>query len=85
MPIANPPVLAPHTVACDTILMRKLINLVKSNPEEVILKRKDITYIEVTIPKKCVGIRKPNKRQLTEEQRQSIAERLHASKSQKAL
>lgn len=70
---------------CDPSLMRKLNKLIESNPEEIVLLRKDKTCMEVTIPKNYVSIKKPRKQKLTDEQRKAIAERLNTSRNQKAF
>lgn len=63
---------------CETSRIAKLKKLATENPDEVKIAQADGYGILVSLPLKWINIRKPVKRNLTDEQRQALSERMKA-------
>lgn len=64
----------------DPVLMRRLDKLLEDGSGEVVVRREGDGWKEYEVPKKWVKVRPPARRNLTEEQRQEMADRLRAAR-----
>ncbi len=75
------------TASCytwDAPLIRRLDKLIAEGNSDIVLTREGEGWREYEVPKKWVKIRPPARRNLTEEQRQAMADRLRQARDGRA-